>query len=161
MDLSLNRRVLVIDDNPSIHDDFKKVLGSKLGQDDGLDADELLLFGEPDPTPSRQYYEVDSASQGQIGLEKVREALRIERPYAMAFVDMRMPPGWDGLETIERLWEVDAHLQVVICSAHGDYDWTQLIVRLGQPDKLLVVKKPFEPIEVLQCANALTSKCSN
>ena len=161
MDLPLNRRVLIIDDNPSIHEDFKKVLGSKLGRDDGLDADELLLFGEPDPTPVRHYYDVDSASQGQIGLEKVREALRVERPYAMAFVDMRMPPGWDGLETIERLWEADPHLQVVICSAHGDYDWTQLIIRLGQPDKLLVVKKPFEPIEVLQCANALTRKWQN
>jgi CheY-like chemotaxis protein len=161
MDLPLNRRVLIIDDNPSIHEDFKKVLGSKLGRDDGLDADELLLFGEPDPTPARHYYDVDSASQGQLGLERVREALRIRRPYAMAFVDMRMPPGWDGLETIERLWEVDPHLQVVICSAHGDYDWTQLIIRLGQPDKLLVVKKPFEPIEVLQCANALTRKWQN
>jgi diguanylate cyclase (GGDEF)-like protein len=161
MDPSLNRRVLIIDDNPSIHEDFNKVLGSKLGRDDGLAADELLLFGEPGPTPTRHYYDVDSASQGQIGLEKVREALRGERPYAMAFVDMRMPPGWDGLETIERLWEVDPHLQVVICSAHGDYDWTQLIIRLGQPDKLLVVKKPFEPIEVLQCANALTRKWQN
>ncbi len=161
MDLPLNRRVLIIDDSPSIHEDIKEVLGGKLGRDDGLDADDLLSFGEPERTPGRHCYEVDSASQGQTGLDKVREALRIERPYAMAFVDMHMPPGWDGLETIERLWEVDPHLQVVICSAHGDYDWTQLISRLGQPDKLLVVKKPFEPIEVLQCANALTRKWQN
>jgi diguanylate cyclase (GGDEF)-like protein len=94
-------------------------------------------------------------------VEKVREALRAGRPYAMAIVDMQMPPGWDGLETIEHLWKVDADVQVVICSAHAGYDWTELVVRLGHADKLLVVKKPFEAIEVLQCANALTRKWQN
>ena len=69
-----------------------------------------------------------------------------------------MPPGWDGLETIERLWAVDPDVQVVICSAHSDYDWADFIERLGHSDKLLVLKKPFEPIEVLQCASALTRK---
>jgi diguanylate cyclase (GGDEF)-like protein len=69
-----------------------------------------------------------------------------------------MPPGWDGLETIERLWAVDPDVQVVICSAHSDYDWSDVVARLGQTDRLLVVKKPFEPIEVLQCASALARK---
>jgi diguanylate cyclase len=71
---------------------------------------------------------------------------------------MRMPPGWDGLETIERLWAVDPDVQVVICSAHSDYDWADVVSRLGQTDRLLVLKKPFEPIEVLQCASALARK---
>ena len=71
---------------------------------------------------------------------------------------MRMPPGWDGLETIEHLWAADPDVQVVICSAHSDYDWADFIERLGHSDKLLVLKKPFEPIEVLQCASALTRK---
>jgi diguanylate cyclase (GGDEF)-like protein len=79
----------------------------------------------------------------------------------MAFVDMRMPPGWDGLETIEHLWAVDPHIQVVICSAHADYDWMDVVQRLGHSDQLLVLRKPFEPIEVLQCANSLTSKWRN
>jgi DNA-binding NarL/FixJ family response regulator len=68
----------------------------------------------------------------------------------MAFVDMRMPPGWDGLETIERLWAVDPDVQVVICSAHSDRNWTDVVARLNNSDKLLVVKKPFEAIEVMQ-----------
>src|SRR2546427_3453047 len=79
----------------------------------------------------------------------------------MAFIDMRMPQGWDGLETIHALWGIDPHVQVVICSAHSDYDWTEVIARLDHSDKLLVIKKPFEPIEVLQCANALTRKWEN
>ena len=80
----------------------------------------------------------------------------------MAFVDMRMPPGWDGLETIERLWEVDSQIQVVICSAHTDYDWTRgRATASGHSDQLLVLRKPFEPIEVLQCATALCCKWAN
>jgi diguanylate cyclase (GGDEF)-like protein len=71
---------------------------------------------------------------------------------------MRMPPGWDGLETIEHLWQYDPDLQVVICSAHSDYDWVDVVRRLGHSDRLLILKKPFEPIEVLQCASALSRK---
>src|SRR5579863_3607907 len=96
-DATRNRRVLVIDDNPSIHDDFRKVLGAPFDADGALEADELLLFGEDSRTPRRHYFQVDSASQGQGGLEKVQAGLRNGEPYALAFVDMRMPPGWDGL----------------------------------------------------------------
>ncbi|MGH8209817.1 MAG: putative bifunctional diguanylate cyclase/phosphodiesterase, partial [Steroidobacteraceae bacterium] len=91
----------------------------------------------------------------------MRQAIEENRPFATAFVDMRMPPGWDGLETIEHLWRVDPNLQVVICSAHSDYDWIELTSRLGHADKLLIVKKPFETIEILQCASALTRKWQN
>jgi diguanylate cyclase len=157
----VNRRVLVIDDNPAIHKDFQKVLGAGLDQPADLEADEVALFGAASSAPARPTFEVDCALQGQEGVERAREALRAGRPYAMAIVDMQMPPGWDGLETIERLWRVDPDVQVVICSAHAGYDWTELVVRLGHADKLLVVKKPFEPIEVLQCANALTRKWQN
>jgi diguanylate cyclase (GGDEF)-like protein len=104
---------------------------------------------------------IDSAYQGQEGVEMARQALAQGRAYNLAFVDMRMPPGWDGLETIEHLWAVDPHIQVVICSAHADYDWMEVVQRLGHSDQLLVLRKPFEPIEVLQCANALTNKWFN
>jgi diguanylate cyclase (GGDEF)-like protein len=74
---------------------------------------------------------------------------------------MRMPPGWDGLETVENLWKIDPDVQVVICSAYTDYDWLELLSRLGHSDKLIVVKKPFEPIEILQGASALSRKWQN
>ena len=152
-------RLLVIDDNPSLHADFRKILA-----DDGVSAPsdaELALFGESAPVATRPTFDLDFASQGREGLAKLEAALREQRPYALAFVDMRMPPGWDGLETIEHLWAADPHLQVVICSAHSDYDWLEVVARLGHNDKLLIVKKPFETIEILQCANALTQKWRN
>ncbi len=156
-----NRRILVIDDNQAIHGDFIKILGPGPDAESEFRAAERALLGEPSTPLARQCFEIDTALQGQIGVELAQGAQRAGRPYALAFVDMRMPPGWDGLETIQRLWAVDPHVQVVICSAHSDYDWTEVVARLDHSDKLLVVKKPFEPIEVLQCANALTRKWQN
>jgi len=73
-------------------------------------------------------------------------------------VDMRMPPGWDGVETIERLWRIDPQVQIVICTAYSDYPWEEVLARLDVQDRLLVVKKPFDMIEVSQLARALTTK---
>ncbi|MDB5580756.1 MAG: diguanylate cyclase, partial [Bradyrhizobium sp.] len=80
------------------------------------------------------------------------------RPYALAFIDTRMPPGWDGVETIERLWQVDPKLQVALCTAYSDYSWEALSQRLDLGDRLLILKKPFDNIEIRQMASALTMK---
>ncbi len=90
----------------------------------------------------------------------VKKALEEGRPYAMAFVDVRMPPGWDGVETIARIWEVNPELQIVVCTAYSDYSWEEMRSKVGQPDGLLVLKKPFDNIEVQQLAHALTKKWS-
>src|SRR6185369_6863778 len=123
-------------------------------------AARAALFGDdapPAPAGSAPF-ELDSAYQGQEGLAKVEAALQAGRPYAMAFVDMRMPPGWDGVETIEQLWRADPRLQVVICTAYSDSSWEEVLRRLDAGDRLLILKKPFDNIEVRQLANALTAK---
>jgi len=155
----LTHRLLMIDDNPAIHGDYRKILSG--GDDTQTSAAEAALFGEPQPTVSRPTFDVDSAMQGRDGVELARRALIEGRPYSVAFVDMRMPPGWDGLETIENLWKVDPEIQIVVCSAYSDYDWMELLARLGHSDKLIVIKKPFEPIEILQSASALSQKWQN
>jgi diguanylate cyclase (GGDEF)-like protein len=156
---SLTHRILVIDDNASIHEDYRKILVAD--ETPLMSAAEAGLFGTQMPETGRPGFDVDSALQGRDGVERARAALAEGRPYSVAFVDMRMPPGWDGLETVEHLWKVDPDVQVVICSAYTDYDWLELLARLGHSDKLIVVKKPFEPIEILQCASALSRKWQN
>jgi diguanylate cyclase (GGDEF)-like protein len=158
-----NHRILIIDDNVAIHHDFRKVLSAdaELTAKQALDSLEADIFGESATVAARPNFEIDSAHQGQEGVAMAHQALVEGHPYAIAFVDMRMPPGWDGLETIEHLWAEDPDVQVVICSAHTDYDWTEVVTRLGHSDKLLVLRKPAEPIEILQCATALSRKWEN
>jgi PAS domain S-box-containing protein len=151
--------ILIIDDNPAIHADFRKILGpanAKLAGE--LDATEASLFGDT-ADPSRTWsFQIDSAFQGQEGLEKVRAAFDNGTPYAVAFVDVRMPPGWDGIETVSRIWKEFPDLQIVICTAYSDYSWDEIAKSVGNTDQMLVLKKPFDNVEALQMAHALSKK---
>ena len=150
-------RLLVIDDNRAIHDDIRKIFAVRDGADK-LETLETELFGTTAAVPRRPLFVIDSAYQGRDGLTLVEQALVEGRPYQVAFVDVRMPPGWDGVETLEHLWQVDPDLQAVICTAYADYSWTEIIARLGRGDQFLILKKPFDPIEMSQLASALSRK---
>ncbi|MES2039364.1 MAG: response regulator, partial [Pseudomonadota bacterium] len=147
-----NRRILLIDDLVSIHGDFRKILVSELATSE-LDDVEAMLFGSKTEAVFTGF-ELDSAYQGQEGMEMAAQSLKTGLPYAMAFVDMRMPPGWDGIETIEHLWQLDPRMQIVICTAYSDHSWEEVLGRLDARDRLLILKKPFDLIEVRQLANA-------
>ncbi|MGA2554979.1 MAG: response regulator, partial [Verrucomicrobiota bacterium] len=155
-DLRPNHRILIVDDTTSIHDDFREILCPDNSDEAAANALETVLFEEDQP--EGMSFQLDSAYQGQQALEMVQKALADDRPYALAFVDVRMPPGWDGIETIARIWQADPELQIVVCTAYADYSWQEMRVRVGQPDNLLVLKKPFDNIEVQQLAHALTKK---
>jgi signal transduction histidine kinase len=151
-------RILVIDDNKVIHDDFRRVLAPDIASSEDYDQAAAALFGRQTEIRPDTPLEIDFASQGKEALECVERALQIGKPYAMAFVDMRMPPGWDGLETIERLWRVQPELLMVICTAFSDYTWEEISNRLGRSDRFLIIKKPFDNIEVRQFAHGLTAR---
>src|SRR3984885_9984835 len=153
-----NHRILVIDDNRAIHEDFRKILLTVSKTSDDLDAPEAELFGRTTVDLKPPVFEIDSAYQGQEGLDLVEKSLWEDRPYAMAFVDIRMPPGSDGMETISKIWQKYPDLQVVICTAFSDYTWKGMLRALGYTDRLLILKKPFDSIEVLQMAIAMTEK---
>jgi signal transduction histidine kinase len=154
-----NRRVLVVDDNRAIHGDFRKVLGEATHEQSALAELESVLFGQGPARAPAEPFLIDSAYQGQEAEALVQRAREEGRPYAVAFVDMRMPPGWDGVETAEHLWKVDAELQIVVCTAYSDYSWEELLGRLEvHAERFLVLKKPFDHIEVRQLATALSRK---
>lgn len=157
-DKNTNRRILVIDDNPAIHEDYRKILSSQKQDDTQFVEAEEVLFGESSTDHPTIDFQVDSAFQGEQGLEMVKKAISQDTPYAMAYVDMRMPPGWDGLETIQRIWEVDPRMEIVICSAYSDHSWQDITRILHESSQLLILKKPFDNMEVLQLASALTEK---
>ena len=151
-----NRRILIVDDTASIHADFRKVLCADANGGQSLDSIEETLFGTAPAV--RQTFVLDSAYQGQEALELVNKALADNAPYALVFIDMRMPPGWDGLDTIEQLWNVDPRLQIALCTAYSDYSFEAIEARLQYDDQLLILKKPFDDLEIRQMATALTWK---
>jgi diguanylate cyclase (GGDEF)-like protein len=151
-------RILIIDDNQAIHEDFRKILARQDSGTSRLTDMEAALFGAPSQPVSPVQFYLDFASQGAEALALVQRAQAEGRPYALAFVDGRMPPGWDGVETIRRLWLASPNVQVVLCTAYADYSWQEIQRELGQTDSLLILKKPFDNMEVLQLAHTLTRK---
>jgi len=160
-EINTPRRILVIDDNDAIHRDFRKTLEYSEEPSARLASAKAALFGETAESSGkdcRLKFELETALQGEEGLKKLLAALNENRPFNVAFVDMRMPPGWDGVQTIQKLWEVDPNVQVVICTAYSDYSWEEISRKLGLTDRLLILKKPFEPVEITQIATSLSEK---
>jgi CheY-like chemotaxis protein len=155
---SLKPRILVIDDTLAIHEDFRKILLLAPQQSSEMTELEAAFLRAPARARPRTGFAIDSAFEGQEGLDRVRRALTEGRPYVLAFVDVRMPSGWDGIETAARLRQADPDLQMVICSAYADYSWEQIADKLGPGDGLFILKKPFDTGEVLQLAEALNLK---
>lgn len=150
--------VLVIDDERDIGDDFLRVLGTRPIRPPILRSMEQALFGAAGGAGGSPVFDVDVAMCGKDGRDLAVAAEAERRPYGVAFVDMRMPGGWDGLTTIEALWRVSPSLHVVICTAHCDFDWHQINARLGMSEQWLILRKPFDPIEVQQLACSLSAK---
>src|SRR6185503_10572680 len=151
--------VLVIDDERDIGDDFRRVLGPRPLRPPCLrDLEEALFGAAREASGPGPVFDVDVALSGKDGCDLAAAAEAQHRPYSVAFVDMRMPGGWDGLTTIEALWRISPALHVVICTAYSDFDWHQINARLGMSELLLILRKPFDPIEVQQLACSLSAK---
>lgn len=158
----LETRVLIIDDVMEIHSNIRSIFDIR--RNDKLEALTQDLFGESRPVhPSRERLEklqIESAYQGEEGYRMIAEARAEGRPYAVAIVDMRMPPGWDGLQTIKKIREIEPDTEIIICSAYSDYSWYEIALELGASDKFLFLSKPFEVTEMKQMVMNLVEKWS-
>ncbi len=151
-------RILVIDDNPAIYEDFCKVLCPSTAPSKALLALTSELFDEQLLTQTVTDYRIEYAQRGQDGARMVKDAMGSDDPFVIAFVDMRMPNGWNGLETISNLWREDPRLQIVLCTAYSDYSWQEIRERLSTRDRFLILKKPFDNIEVQQMVETMINR---
>ena len=123
-----------------------------------MKAQDVFFEEKTESSSEMPGFELLFASQGEAGWKLLNKATEQGRPIDLAFVDMRMPPGWDGVETIRHLWQSDPMLEIVICSAYSDYSWSDIVEELGLSDRLGILRKPFDSIEVLQTAVARCTK---
>jgi signal transduction histidine kinase len=152
-------RILVIDDEVKIHQDFQKVLNPPKPVDGELENLASAFVGQaPKPQSPQMGFEVDYVLTGREGLEKVRAASGAGRPYALVFVDLCLGSDWDGLKTIRELWQVDRRLHIVVCTAYADGSIEQADEILGASDRCLILKKPFDPFEVRQLSRSMVAK---
>ncbi|HMT43029.1 MAG TPA: EAL domain-containing protein [Chakrabartia sp.] len=163
-------RILVIDDEPAMHEAYRRTFDQGGRELDGAALQMLAreLFAETSATPELSgsdvaptRFNVDHAEQGLDGLKLVAEALEAGQPYQIAFIDIRMPPGIDGKETAKRIREIDPDINLVIVTGYSDHSAIEIARVAGPVDKLFYVSKPFDADEVLQLARALCQRWIN
>jgi two-component system, cell cycle sensor histidine kinase and response regulator CckA len=156
-----NNRIIVIDDDPEIWEAYRAILlpnlvgeqfkaGKKIGE----------MFAEAAELSPTEKVEFDLtfASQGREGYQLVEKATQEGTPYAIAFVDVRMPPGWDGLETAAKIRAIDPDIEIVIVTAYADRSRDEIALAVKPPHKLLYLRKPFDLDELKQIALSLSEK---
>jgi DNA-binding NtrC family response regulator len=151
-------RVLIVDDFPAIHEDFRKILH---GEDDPraiLRQFQDDILGEDNPMESSSTFRVESAFQGQGGIEHIRQSYKDNDPVILAFIDVRMPPRIDGIETSSKIQKEFPETQIAICTAFNDFPWPKIAKQMYRADNFVILKKPFENIAILQLAHALCAK---
>lgn len=156
----LSPNILIVDDQETILDSFATLLGppSAGDQDIMLDELEVAMGGVPANTVTTPTYQLRYARQGLDAIRECEIALAENRPFSVAFLDIHMPPGIDGVETAVRLWKLQPDLEIVLCTAHAMYSWHAILARLPVRDQLVILRKPFDPIEVRQLASCLSEK---
>ena len=152
-----NHRILVIDDVESVHDVFRRILiGSSIPK--VVHDKDAAAFGSGSVLNKMPIFEIDSAFNGEEGLGLIEKSLLENRPYFMAFVDVRLGSGWDGVQTTCKIWQQYPDLNVVLCTGFTDRPWEDLVKSLGFLDRMMVLIKPFEVTEVKQLAVGLSEK---
>jgi len=152
-----NHRILVIDDVESIHDVFRKILTGR--SDLRVVCDKDADLGKTKPVLDKMpVFEIDSAFNGEEGLRLIEKSLIDSNPYSLAFIDVRLGSGWDGVQTTCKIWQQYPDLNVVLCTGFSDRPWEELVKSLGFLDRMIVLIKPFDVTEVKQLAVGLSEK---
>ena len=156
-------RILIVDDEPAMHDSYRRSFAPMRPVDGGtLDAMAAELFGdedcEADQADDCAAFALTHAMQGLDGVTAVEAAVRAGDPYAVAFIDVRMPPGIDGKETAVRIRALDPNINIVIVTGFSDFSPIEISRVAGPADKIFYIAKPFEVAEVTQMATALAHR---
>jgi diguanylate cyclase (GGDEF)-like protein len=150
-------RILIIDDEAAMHDSYAQSFRPRSDARVGLDAMATELFGsDAAPAPDAcAHFELTHALQGLEGVAAVQASLADKAPFAVAFIDVRMPPGIDGKETARRIRALDPDINLVIVTGYSDHAPLDISRAAGPADKIFYIAKPFEVAEVVQTATAL------
>ena len=161
MHQQMTNRVLVVDDDAQLIEEYLRCLGENFEPEAAtatLGDLEKVLFGEETDRHGSARFEVHSRNQGDAAVDAVRAAVGVGRPFAIVFIDIRMPPGIDGMEAARRIRELDPNINIVIVTGSMSADPDNLAKQIPPADKIFFFKKPFHGVECRQLAAALCGK---
>jgi CheY-like chemotaxis protein len=154
-------RILVVDDDQLLVDEYLRCLGEEFDETDAASTYsdlEKVLFGEDTNAHGAARFDVESRNQGEAAVEAVKAAIGRGEPFSIVFLDIRMPPGMDGIETARQIRELDSNVNIVIVTGSVGPEPDNLGTEIPPADKIFFFKKPFHALECRQLAAALCGK---
>ncbi|WP_294284520.1 EAL domain-containing protein [uncultured Sphingomonas sp.] len=162
MTAAVSKRLLIVDDEPAMHDSYARCFAVQRGAaENALDAMAAELFGDDAPAAdvaADDSFDLTHCHQGLDAVAAVEAALAAGTPYAVAFIDVRMPPGIDGRETARRIRALDPEINLCIVTGFSDFSPIEISKVAGPADKIFYIAKPFEVAEIVQTATALAHR---
>ncbi|MDB5695466.1 MAG: diguanylate cyclase [Sphingomonas bacterium] len=156
-------RILIVDDEAAMHDSYRRSFASQRSDEgDALGAMAADLWDDtPEAVEEEARYDLQHVSQGLDAVAEVERARDAGTPFAVAFIDIRMPPGIDGRETAKRIRALDPDIAIVIVTGFSDFSPLEISKVAGPADKIFYIAKPFEVAEIQQTAAALVARWAN
>ena len=151
-------RILAVDDEQPVREAYRAVLCTADAESDELAETEAELFGAPESATDKRPFDVTFAAQGEEAVAAVAASIAEERPFQLVFLDVRMPPGLDGVETARRIRQLDDQVNIVIVTGYSDNHPRDIATQVPPFDKLFYISKPFQALELQQFALALDTK---
>lgn len=141
-------RILIVDDNEDIHDLIRSILETVAAPHKSSHVELDQVIGpSPDAKPDSRkkilHFSVDSALQGIDAVNLVSRAATEGRPYDLVFMDVRMPPGIDGIKALAMIWQKHQDIAAIICTAYADHTWNDIQKIFSHPSNLRYLPKPF------------------
>jgi diguanylate cyclase len=172
-------RILIVDDEEEVLRSYRSILERKneiseietLGESIFNDSEEISLTEEEaeyftndsadlivEEGLQTDSYEIVEATQGMDAVRIIEKSLNEKQPFSLMFLDIRMPPGIDGVETARLIRQLDPSIEIVIMTAYSDYKFEEIVKTIGNPDRLLYFYKPFKSAQINQLASSLTQQ---
>jgi len=168
---------LIVDDEEAVRQSYRLILES----DDGTQEIDDIASSLFDETPSFTVldevefffdetdliveeelqtgsYKIIETSQGMDAVEIIKKSLNKNQPFSLIFMDIRMPPGIDGVQAAKKIRQLDPNVEIVIMTAYSDYSFEDIVKTVGNPERLLYFNKPFKSEHIKQLASSLTQQ---
>ena len=133
-------RILAVDDDPIILDLYRRILSPE------------------NPSPTMPVFDVTCCTQGYEAVDMVARSLEENNPFAVAFLDLNMPPGPDGQWTAGEIHTLDPGINIIMVTGYRSTNTGIEQTRSNFSDKSLYLQKPFYSKEIIQFSTALSTK---
>jgi CheY-like chemotaxis protein len=138
-------KVLVADDDEHILDCYREAFGDddQTSQTQALKALAIELFDTTNDLEEQPKFQIVACNQGDDAIKVAETARKDGEPFDVVILDVRMPPGIDGVEAGSQIRKLDPDVEIIFVTGYSDVPFEELQRRVPPPMHLHYFNKPL------------------